>query len=308
MEQQTKYIDSKKVLANKEKISATIPLYIYDWLIAFSDLTDEKISDIVTTALFEFFRDKTVTNDYLLGAGKLYFNLPLSKEFKENAIANQIKLNQYREIIEPNEQITIKTVTNNLDIFNGVSYFAGEEFSEENINHIGLDFAIIPTAIEPTNTIKFDKLDIALTDCLYVFYYEVSSNKKIDVYLINPIEAINRLSAVNENKTSQMLIECLQDLENFQKEINKNYSDEMQELHDNNQYVSNEKEIAIKDKYTAIFLEVLNDIAIKYDNPNIKIGSDSFKYNLEEVYQRINELKNDSEITQRIIEYQKKFD
>lgn len=306
MEQQIKYIDEKKIFKNKQKISATIPRYIYDDLIAFSELTGAKTTDIVTSALFDFFRDKTLTNDYLLGYGNLYFNLPLSKEFKENAISEKIKLNQSREIIEPNEQITIGTITNNLDVFNGVSYFAGSEFAKDNINHVGLDFAIIPNAIKSHKTVDFNQLDINLIDALYVFYYEVSSINNINVYLINPVDAINKLSSAKENKISQVLIQCLQDLENFQKEINKNYADEMQELHNNNQYVSNDKETAIRDKYTAILLKVLKDIALKYDNPNIKIGSDAAKYNLDNVYQRIEELKNDREIIQNVSTYQEK--
>ena len=305
MEQQIKYIDANKTLANKEKISATIPRYIYDDLIAFSELTGEKTTDIVTSALFDFFRYKTVTNDYLLGYGDLYFNLPLSRSFKDDAIANKIKLNQDLKVDDATEQITISTVTNNLDIFNGDTYFAGSEKEKKNIIHIGVDLKIIPNAIEPTNTIKFNELDISLTDALYVFYYEVSSINSIDVYLINPIDAVNKLSSV-KSIFGNVLIDCLQDLENFQKEINKNYFDEMQELHNNNQYVSNDKEIALKDKYTTIFLEVLKDMSIKYNNPNIKIGSDATKYNLDKVSDRINELKNDSEITKRIIENQGK--
>ena len=65
----------------------------------------------------------------------------------------------------------------------------------------------------------------------------------------------------------------------------------MQELHNNNQYVSNKKEIAIKDKYTAIFLEVLKDMSIKYDNPNIKLGFDAAKGNIQKFTDRINEIE-----------------
>ena len=302
MEQRPKYIDANKILENKEKISATVPKYIYDDIIAFSDLTGNKLTDIVTDALFDFFRYKIVTNDYLFGYGDLYFNLPLTKDFKVNAIDNKIKLNQSREIIDHNEQITIKTITNNLDVFNGFTYFAGVELEKENVNHIGIDFKIIPSAIKVTNTIKFNELDINLNDALYVFYYEVSSNHNIDVFLINPIDAVNRLSSVN-HKLGNVLIECLQELENYQKEINNNYRLEMQELHNNNDYVSNDKERAILDKYNAIFFEVLNDASIKYDNPNIKIGSDAIKYEFIKYNDKINGLKKDHEITQRIIKH-----
>lgn len=286
MEQQTKYIDANKVLANKEKITVNIPKYIYDDMEAFSKLTGTNKTDIVTDALFDFFRYKTVTNDYLLGYGKIYFNLPLNKEFKDNAIADKTKLNQDRQIEEPMEQVLIQTVTNNLDVFNGVTYTA----NLENINHIGVDFKIIPKAIKPTNTIKFHELDINLTDALYVFYYEVSNNHNIDVYLINPIDAINRLSSV-KSIFGDVLIGCLQEMGQYQKEINNNYHLEMQELHNNNQYVSNDKERAIKDKYTAIFLEVLKDISIKYNNPNIKLDYDASKGNIQKFTDRINEIE-----------------
>lgn len=288
MERQTKYIDANKVVEKKKFVGVRLPAYIYEWLEAFSDLTHDNMTDIIITALFDFFRDKTLTNDYLLGYGDLYFNLPLNKEFKENAIADKIKLNQDRQTEEPTEQVLIQTVTNNLDVFNGVTYTANLE--DENINHIGVDLKIIPNAIEPTNTIKFHELDINLTDALYVFYYEVSNNHNIDVYLINPIDAVNKLSSV-KSIFGVVLINCLQEMEQYQKEINKKYADEMQELHNNNQYVSNEKEIAIKDKYTAIFLEVLKDISLEYDNPNIKLGFDASNGNIQKFTNRINEIE-----------------
>ena len=303
MEQRPKYIDANLLPKKKKKLSVLVPSYIYDNIITFSDLTDSNKTDIVTDALFQYFRYKIVTNNYLLGYGDLYFNLPLNKEFKENAIADKIKLNQNREMKDNCEQVTIKTITNNLDIFNGSTYTA----DEDNLNHRGIDFKIIPSAIELTNTINFDKLNINLIDALYVFYYEVSSNHNIDVFLINPIDAVNKLSSVN-HKLGNVLIECLQDLENFQKEINNNYRLEMQELHHDNKYVSNDKESAVLDKYTAIFNEVLHDIAIKYNNPNIIFGSGATKHNLNNVYQRIKELNHEHEITERIIAYNNKND
>ena len=298
MEQRTKYIDANKIMKNKEKISATVPRYIYDDIQAFSDLTGNSLTDIVTDALFEFFRYKIVTNDYLLGYGDLYFDLPLTKEFKENAIANKIKLNQNREIIDHCEQVTIKTITNNLDIFDGDSYTA----NKENINHMGIDFKIIPSAIEVTDTINFDKL-MNLIDALYVFYYEVSDNHNINVFLINPVDAINKLSSVN-HKLGNDLIECLQDMENYQKEINNNYRLEMQELHHDNKYVSNDKEIAILDKYTSIFNEVLKDVSSKYNNPNIILGFDADNYMFNKFKSKINDLRKEHEINQRIIKHQ----
>lgn len=291
MEQQTKIIDSKKLLASKEKISVTIPRYIYDDLKAYSDLTNANTTEIVTDALFNFFKTKTVTNDYLLGYGELYFKLPLSKEFKSDAIENKVKLNADIERTDSQEQIHIKTVTNNLDVFNGTTYFAGSELAKENIKHIGLDFAIIPTAIKPTNTIRFNELAIDVTDALYIFYYEITSVNIIDVYLINPIDAVNKLAGVNSIKANEKLVSCLQDLETIQTETNKNYADEMQELYDSNKYVSKKKEIAISDKYNAILLELLKETAIKYNGNNIKIGVDAFTSNINDVKSKINHMK-----------------
>jgi len=304
MERKTKYIDAKKILANKEKISATIPRYIYDDLKAYSDLTNENITEIVTTALFDFFRDKTLTNAELLGYGNLYFKLPLTASFKSDAIANRIKLNADITTSEPTEQITIATVTNNLDVFNGSTYNAGSEMAKANIKHIGIDFIIIPTALKPTNIIDFAKLDININDALYVFYYEVTSVNIIDVYLINPIDAVNKLSSVKSIKASEKLISCLKELENTQNAINEKYSDEMQELHNNNSFVSNAKEIAVKDKYTAILLDVLNDIAIKYNSANIKIGSDATKYNIKQLNNMMEQLKTEQNRIEHIKELQ----
>ena len=304
MERENKYIDTKKILANKEKISATIPKYIYDDLKNYSDLTGANITEIVTDALFEFFRNKTLTNNNLLGYGNLFFKLPMTAKFKSDAIANKIKLNADIETTEPTETITITTVTNNLDVFNGNSYFAGSELAKENIKHIGLDFAIIPTAIKPTDKLNFNKLDIAITDALYVFYYEVTSVNIIDVYLINPIDAVNKLASVKSIKANEKLVSCLQDLENIQTAINNNYADEMQELHNNNKNVSNAKEIAVKDKYTKILLDVLTDVATKYNTANIKIGSDATNYNIKHLKQQVKQHQTEQENRKNIIDLQ----
>lgn len=271
-----KYIDSKKLFANKEKISATIPQYIYNDLKNYSDLTGLTTTEIVSNALFDYFRFKTVTNSDLLGYGNIYFKLPLSKEFKSNAIANKTKINSDIETTGATEQITIITVTNNLDVFNGNTYFAGYELKKQNIIHIGLDFAIIPNAITPSNELKFNKLDININDALYIFYYEIQSVNIINVYLIDPIDAVNKLAGVNSIKANKKLVSCLQELEAIQTEINKNYSSEMQEIHNNNRNVKSKKQFAIKDKYTSILLDALNSVATKYNSDNIKIGYDSF--------------------------------
>lgn len=304
MERKTKYIDAKKIFANKEKITVNIPQYIYDDMKEYSKLTGENTTEIVTTALFNFFRNKTVTNTDLLGYGNLYFKLPMTASFKSDAIANRIKLNADITTSEPTEQITIATVTNNLDVFNGSTYNAGSEMAKANIKHIGTDFIIIPTALKPTNTIDFAKLDININDALYVFYYEVTSVNIIDVYLINPIDAVNKLSSVKSIKASEKLISCLKELENTQNAINEKYSDEMQELHNNNSFVSNAKEIAIKDKYTAILLDVLNGIAIKYNSANIKIGSDATKYNIKQLNKMGEQHKTEQNMRKDIIEKQ----
>lgn len=302
MERQTKYIDGKKLLANKEKISATIPQYIYNDLKNYSDLTGLNTTEIVTNALFDYFRYKTVTNTNLLGYGNLYFKLPLDSEFKTNAIANKVKLNIDLESTEPQEQIYIKTVTNNLDVFNGNTFFAGSELEKNNIKHIGIDFIIIPNAIKQSNAILFNKLDITITDALYIFYYEVTSANIIDVYLINPIDAVNKLSAVNSIKASAKLVECLQELETIETEINSEYEKEMHELHNNNSYVNNDKKTAVIDKYTAILLDLLKQSAIKFNSDNIKIGVDAFSNSFKEVKNNINQMKQTQENIKNIID------
>lgn len=303
MEQENKYYDIKNLLdSGKEKITVNIPKFIYDDLKAFEELTNLNTTDIVKSALFDFFRYKTVTNDYLLGYGDLYFELPLSMEFKENAIANKIKLNQdLGATAEPSEQIIISTVTNNLDVFNGVTFTANKELQKKGIKHCGVDFVIIPSAIEPVEQINFNQFNINLLDCLYVFYYEVTSINTIDVFLINPVEAVNRLSSVNASKMNDYLISCLQDLKMFQSEINNKYVDELEQLHKNNNYVSNDKERAIIDKYNMIFSDALNDIAIKYKNDKIKMGSDMLEYNLNRVRSNINQFEDEHERMQRVM-------
>ena len=294
MKQETKIIDAKKLLASKEKISVTVPRYIYDDLKAYSELTRQNTTEIVTDALFNFF----------IGYGNLFFKLPLSKEFKSDAIANRIKLNVDVETTEPTEPITITTVTNNLDVFNGSTYYAGSEFKNTSVKHIGLDFAIIPTAIEPTNQLDYGTVNIDVTDALYVFYYEITSTAIIEVYLLNPIDAVNRLAGANSIKANEKLVSCLQELENLQSEINKNYADEMQELRNSNSYVSNSKQIAIKDRYTATLLDCLTDIANKYNSDNIKLGSDATKSNYKHLKERINQQKQEQKHLKNIVDIQ----
>ena len=304
MNDKTKYIDAKKIFANKEKISATVPQYIYEDLKAYTNLTGLNTTDIITDALFKYFKDKTVTNNDLLGYGNLFFKLPLSKSYKSNAIANKIKLNSDLETSEETETITITTVTNNLDVFDGNTYYAGSELEKENIKHIGLDFAIIPTALKPTDIIKNNELDINVNDALYVFYYEVTSMDKIDVYLINPIDAVNKLASAKSIKANEKLVSCLQELETIQTEINKKYSEEMQEIHKNNNYVSGDKKQNVKDKYTAIIIDVLTDVANKYNTGNIKIGSDATTYNLKYLDSLIKHHETEQENYKKIIEMQ----
>lgn len=306
MEQQTKYIDNKKILATKEKISATVPRYIYDDIKNYSELTGDNTTDIVTRALFNYFKDKTLTNDYLLGYGNLYFQMPLNASFKADAIANKVKLNKDIKTTEPTETITIETITNNLDVFNGNTYFAGSEFEKRNIKHIGLDFIIIPKAIEPTKLINYNELDITILDALYIFYYEVSSVNNIDIYLLNPVDAVNKLSSVNSIKASDKLIACLQELENIETEINKNYADEIQELTKNNNYVGNKELLTIRDKYISLLFELLKETAIKFNNPYIKTGYDAFKSSYTDLKDKINKLKQMQNNIENITEYQEK--
>ena len=312
MEQQSKYIDSKTLLKKKEKISVTIPRYLYDDLTAYNELTGQNLTETVTTALLNFFRNKTLTNDYILGYGNLYFKIPTDSYTKENVIAEKEILNSAKTISEiksnDNETIYIKNIPNNLDIFNGSTYSAGANLEENNIKHIGLEFAVIPTAIKPNETTNINKLDIDIINSLYCFYFEFDGNNKTNVYLINPIDAVNKLSSAKSNKTNESLINCLKELETIQETINNNYADEMQELFNNNSYVSNEKRIAIKDKYTALILELARDTAIKYNNSNIKFGSDAVYDSLDSITFKLNNmserLSQDQEHIKNIIDYQ----
>lgn len=277
MEQETKLKESEKVLANKVKIWATIPQYLQDDIKNYSALTGYNKSETLTKALTEFFNNKILENDNLLIGNSLYFQLPLNKTFKDNAIANKTKLNIDLETKGDTVPVNIIRIKNNLDIFNGSSYTAGEEYITENIKHRGIDFIIIPEAVTFGNTIYSNRLDINITDSLYVFYYVYQSDRLINVYLIKPIEAINNLAGANENKTSKKLIQCLNDLETLETEINKKYSEEVKQLEKNNKYVSNKKKEVIINSYNQLLHEVLKELAIKYNNPYIKIGSTATK-------------------------------
>lgn len=303
MEQETKYIDSKKILSGKTKlIGVRLPQYIVDDLDNYSILTGANTTEIVTDALNDFFRYKVLTNDVLFGYGNLFFKLPLDKTFKSDAIRNRIKLNTDTETTGATAPVTIAKVTNNLDVFNGDTYFAGTELAKRNVKHIGSDFVIIPEAISVANTLEFNKLDVDVTDALYVFYYEITSVNIIDVYLIKPIDAVNRLAGVNSINANEKLVSCLQELDIIERGINESYSEAMQELHDTNKNVSSRKEYELRDKYYRILQEDLTKVADKYNSSNIKIGTDANKYSIEYLKQKREELRQEQDNIKNIIE------
>ena len=95
-------------------------------------------------------------------------------------------------------------------------------------------------------------------------------------------------------------------MENIQNEINGNYSDEMQELHDTDKYVSKAKENDISDRYYKLLMGLLKETAIKYNSDNIKIGVDAFKSNINHVKDRINDMKQEQKNLKNIIDIQEK--
>lgn len=215
-----------------------------------------------------FFNDKMVTNDYLTNKAGLYFKIPLDMEFKRACIENQTILNKendYNTIGDNTTAVKIHQIPNNLDIFT----VDGFKSNKDGVLHSGIDFIFIFEAIQKPTTLLNTKLDIDVLDYLYCFYFEVKADNTTDVYLINPYEAINKLSDVNNRTFGDCLVDMVEQLEEIEQQANYNFKIGMENLKATNKTVSNKKQFNWLDTSFMELLLCLNKFTENNQNENI---------------------------------------
>lgn len=264
----------------KEKTTFSLDKNLYNDLNNYSNEIGLNKSEALNKILFNFFKSKVLTNTYLTNKGGLSFKIPLDLDIKKQCRENKTILNADNpsSIIGDNTAlVNIKRIPNNLDIFTLSDDNTAGSFkaNKDGVLHCGIDFIFIPDVIKKPETINYNRLDIDLIESLYIFYFEVKANNTTEVILIKPVEAINKLSDVNNRSIGEKLTRCLQVLEVEEKQINTEYRETMEKLHDGNKYVSNKKSIEVLNySYTVLEMDLLkNDSLINttFKNDNISI-------------------------------------
>lgn len=207
----------------KEHINFRIEKKLHSKLNNYANLKEINKSDAINEILKNFLNDRILTNTYLDNMTGLCFKIPLDLDIKKQCIKDKTILNSGNVNIGDNTAlITINQIPNNLDVFTLSDDNTGGSY-KANINgvlHHGIDFIFIPDVIKkPMN----DKFDIDLFDALYLFYFEVKANNTVDVVLINPTDAINKISTANNNKWFDKVAGMVQILEDENKRSKYNY-------------------------------------------------------------------------------------
>lgn len=252
----------------KEQVSFRIDNELYLKLINYANAKGLNKTDAINEILTNFLDKRTLTNNYLDNITGLYFKIPLDLEIKKEFIENGQILNtseNSRIVGDDSITIKIKQIPNNLDIFTADGYHS----TKDGVLHSGIDFIIVKDVLKKPTTILVNKLDIDLMDSLYCFYFEVTADNRTNVYLINPIEAINKLSSANNKITWDLLVSTMQQLEDLQKTNNDSYKKCMEELLNSKNYISNKSKMDIVEIH---FLDIEMYFPA-FDNDNIIIYS-----------------------------------
>lgn len=244
-----KYIN-KNLIPRKDKkqVSFRIDKELQEKLLTYANIKGISSAEAITEVLENFFNNKELSNDYLNNMAGLYFKIPLDMETKREFIRNKQILNtpdNANIVGENNTAIEIKQIPNNLDVFTGDGYST----TKDGVLHSGIDFIVIKEAVRKPKTVSGSKLNIDLMDSLYCFYFEVKANNKTDVYLINPVEAVNKLSGVNNKIIWDLLVSTMQQLEDLQKTENDSYKKCMDNLFKSDKYFSNKTQLQILENH-----------------------------------------------------------
>lgn len=267
-------------LENKEQTTFRIDKNLYADLSNYADIKGLHKAEAINEILFKFFKGTTLTNTYLANKGGLYFKIPLYLEIKREFIKNKTKLNDdmtANSIGNNTTSVKIKRIPNNLDVFIDNEPVGSYKSTKDGVLHSGIDFIFISDVLKKPKTVLYNKLDITLTDSLYIFYFEVKADNTTDVYLINPIEAINKLSDVNNRIVGDKLAEIVAILEDTEQTTNYDYKKTMDNLYKNNDYVSKKKEIEVLNTswlYIEMFLKE-NRAIKRFNTANVSIAPTS---------------------------------
>ena len=250
----------KTIGENKKHIGVRIPKRLFDDIQDYSKLTNHNTTDIVTIALNKYFENKTVRNTYLNNIAGLYFSIPINTSLKHHVIEEKIILNDVDKSELDNSEdyinIRIHRVPNNLDLFINDTY----KSNKRAIDHAGIEFFIYKDYFN--NSDIYSMLDIDLRECLFCFYFEVAGNNKSAVKLISPVESINELSQVNQNRLIDDVVGVLEKLDHISYSIRENLSQELeQEEKKNHNYISNSKCESLTKDYRMMIRKELTSIA-----------------------------------------------
>lgn len=264
----------------KENTTFSLDKNLYDDLTNYANELNLNKSEAINEILFNFFKSKTLTNTYLTNKAGLQFKIPMDLDIKKDCISNRTVLNvDNSNIGDDTALMTVKQIPNNLDIFTLSDDNTARSYkaNKEGVLHCGVDFIFIPEVIKKPTTLSYNKLDIDLIESLYIFYFEVKADNTTDVILINPVEAINKLSDVNNRIVADKLAEMVQLLEVEEKQINYEYKTTMENLHKGNKPISNKRSWQVLDNhFTILEMDLLkNNHIIEYTfrNDNITIAT-----------------------------------
>lgn len=262
-------------IETRDTLTITIDKNLYEDLNNYAKVTHSTKSEAINKVLFSFFKSKILTNTYLTNRGGLQFKIPLDLDVKKQCIKDKTILNSDNANFGVNSAlITINQIPNNLDVFTLSDDNTAGSY-KANINgvlHHGIDFIFIPEAIEKPVDINFD---IDLIESLYLFYFEVKANNTVDVVLINPTDAINKLSNANNGKLFKKYAEMVQLLEVEEKQIKNDYWATITQLRKRNKKSINDKRIKdiINEYFTILEMDLLKNETIlnmTFKNDNVK--------------------------------------
>lgn len=263
----------------KENTTFSLDKNLYDDLSNYANKMNLNKSEAINEILFNFFKSKTLTNTYLTNKGGLSFYIPLDLKFKKECISNHTVLNAdnpSNTIGDNTVLLQVRKIPNNLDVFTSSDDNTAGSYkaNKDGVLHCGIDFIFIPEVIQKPTTLLYSKLDIDLLDSLYIFYFEVKADNRTDVYLINPVEAINKLSDVNNRIVGDKLAEWLQLLEVEQQQINYEYKSTIENLHKGNKSVSSKRQFnVLNNSWLVLEMDLLkNDHVLNHTLKNDNIS------------------------------------
>lgn len=259
----------------KKQITFRVEEDLYFKFVSYAEARGLNQTETGREVLNLFFKGKTVTNTYLNDVGGLQFKIPLDLDIKKECIENRTILNADNSSATIGDNTTlvkINQIPNNLDVISADGFTA----NKDGVLHCGIDFVFIPAVIKKPTTLMFNKLDIDLLDSLYIFYFEVKADNTTDVILINPVEAVNELSKVNNRIVADKLAEWVQVLEVEQNQINTEYRETMEHIHKGNKPISNKRDYEVLNThFTILEMDLLQNDTIQltiFKNDNISVA------------------------------------